>query len=132
MADARRVARGGDEVKVYHPSVNTRPRLPLDAGALSFTIPRLSRATDRRARVLPTGGSMRKHYLLVSDFDQTLSFNDSGVALSEMIGINGFHEKVKALSRLNLVQAGAELSKLLRHDPAFRGVCRQRGRGHVL
>jgi 2-hydroxy-3-keto-5-methylthiopentenyl-1-phosphate phosphatase len=67
---------------------------------------------------------MRKHYLLVSDFDQTLSFNDSGVALSEMIGINGFHDKVKALARLNLVQAGAELTYLLRHDPDFRGVRR--------
>ena len=33
---------------------------------------------------------MRKHYLLVSDFDQTLSFNDSGLALSEMLGIDGF------------------------------------------
>ena len=27
----------------------------------------------------------RKHYLLVSDFDQTLSFNDSGHVLSEML-----------------------------------------------
>ena len=35
----------------------------------------------------------RKHYLLVSDFDQTLSFNDSGLILSEMLGISGFEEK---------------------------------------
>ena len=27
-----------------------------------------------------------KDYLFVSDFDQTLSFNDSGIALSELIG----------------------------------------------
>jgi hypothetical protein len=29
---------------------------------------------------------MVKQYLLASDFDQTLSFNDSGVVLSELIG----------------------------------------------
>jgi phosphoserine phosphatase len=65
---------------------------------------------------------MRKHYLLVSDFDQTLSFNDSGLVLSEMLGISGFHDKVANLARLNLVQSGAELAYLLRHDPEFRGV----------
>jgi len=31
-----------------------------------------------------------KHYLLASDFDQTLSFNDSGLVLSELLGISGF------------------------------------------
>ena len=67
---------------------------------------------------------MRKHYLLVSDFDQTLSFNDSGLALSEMLGIPDFQEKVGGLSRLNLVQQGAELTYLLRHDPQFRSVRR--------
>lgn len=67
---------------------------------------------------------MRKHYLLVSDFDQTLSFDDSGVALSEMLGIGGFGEKVAGLSRLNLVQEGAELAYLLRHDPDYRRVRR--------
>lgn len=65
---------------------------------------------------------MRKQYLLVSDFDQTLSFNDSGIVLSEMLGITGFQERVAALSRLNLVQEGAELAYLLRHDPEFRRV----------
>lgn len=65
---------------------------------------------------------MRKHYLLVSDFDQTLSFNDSGLVLSEMLGISGFQEKVANLARLNLVQQGAELTYLLRHDPEFRRV----------
>ena len=67
---------------------------------------------------------MTKQYLLVSDFDQTLSFDDSGASLSEMLGITGFHEKVAGLSRLNLVQEGAELTYLLRHDPAFRRVRR--------
>jgi phosphoserine phosphatase len=65
---------------------------------------------------------MKKHYLLASDFDQTLSFNDSGIILSELLGVPGFREKVAALSRLNLVQQGAELAYLLRHDPEFRRV----------
>ena len=65
---------------------------------------------------------MRKHYLLVSDFDQTLSFNDSGLVLSEMLGIAGFQDRVADLARLNLVQSGAELAYLLRHDPEFRRV----------
>jgi 2-hydroxy-3-keto-5-methylthiopentenyl-1-phosphate phosphatase len=68
---------------------------------------------------------MRKHYLLVSDFDQTLSFNDSGLVLSEMLGIPDFNDKVAALSRLNLVQQGAELTYLLQHDPEFRRVRRE-------
>ena len=64
-------------------------------------------------------------YLVASDFDQTLSFNDSGVVLSEMLGIAGFKEKVDGLARTQLVQQGAELAYLLRHDPAFRGVRRE-------
>jgi len=67
---------------------------------------------------------MRRHYLLVSDFDQTLSFNDSGHVLSESLGLPGFADKVAGLSRLNLVQSGAELTYLLRHDPEFRRVRR--------
>jgi len=67
---------------------------------------------------------MTKHFLFVSDFDQTLSFNDSGRLLSEMLGIAGFEEKVAGLSRLNLVQEGAELTYLLRHDPEYRRVRR--------
>src|ERR1700741_3958071 len=63
-----------------------------------------------------------KRYLLASDFDQTLSFNDSGIVLSELLGIPGFHEKVSGLAKANLVQQGAELAYLLRHDPEFRGV----------
>ncbi len=63
-----------------------------------------------------------KQFLLASDFDQTLSFNDSGVVLSELIGFHNFHEKVKGLSEMNLVQQGAELSYLILHDPDFRRV----------
>jgi phosphoserine phosphatase len=68
---------------------------------------------------------MRKRYLVVSDFDQTLSFDDTGHMLSDMLGISGFAEKVAGLSRLNLVQEGAELTYLLRHDPEYRRVRRE-------
>jgi len=67
---------------------------------------------------------MKKHYLLASDFDQTLSFNDSGIVLSEMLGITSFREKVAGLSQLNLVQQGAELAYLLANDPEYRRVTR--------
>jgi HAD superfamily phosphoserine phosphatase-like hydrolase len=65
---------------------------------------------------------MIQKYLLASDFDQTLSFNDSGVVLSELIGFHGFNDKVKGLAEMNLVQQGAELSYLILHDPDFRHV----------
>jgi phosphoserine phosphatase len=63
-----------------------------------------------------------KHYLFASDFDQTLSFNDSGLVLSELLGISGFEARVEGLARSNLVQQGGELAYLIRHDPEFRGV----------
>jgi HAD superfamily phosphoserine phosphatase-like hydrolase len=65
------------------------------------------------------------HFLIASDFDQTLSFNDSGAVLSELIGASDFHEKVQGLARSNLVQQGGELAYLIRHDPDFRGVRRE-------
>src|SRR5262245_43429198 len=66
-----------------------------------------------------------KHFLVASDFDQTLSFNDSGLALSELIGTSQFQDKVDGLARSNLVQQGGELAYLIRHDPEFRGVRRE-------
>jgi len=66
-----------------------------------------------------------KHFLVASDFDQTLSFNDSGTVLSELIGASRFQEKVDGLARSNLVQQGGELAYLIRHDPEFRGVRRE-------
>jgi 2-hydroxy-3-keto-5-methylthiopentenyl-1-phosphate phosphatase len=65
------------------------------------------------------------HYLIASDFDQTLSFNDSGLVLSELIGVSNFRQKVAGLSDIHLVQQGAELAYLLRHDPEFRCVRRE-------
>lgn len=70
-------------------------------------------------------GAGPKHFLVASDFDQTLSFNDSGLALSELIGASRFQQKVEGLARSNLVQQGGELAYLLRHDPEFRGVRRE-------
>jgi 2-hydroxy-3-keto-5-methylthiopentenyl-1-phosphate phosphatase len=66
-----------------------------------------------------------KRFLLASDFDQTLSFNDSGIVLSELLGISGFSEKIAGLSRIHLVQQGAELAYLLLHDPEYRRVRRE-------
>jgi 2-hydroxy-3-keto-5-methylthiopentenyl-1-phosphate phosphatase len=63
-----------------------------------------------------------REYLLASDFDKTLSFNDSGHALSELVGITDFQERVARLSQMNLVQQGGELAYLLLHDPDFRSV----------
>ena len=64
-------------------------------------------------------------YLVASDFDQTLSFNDSGHVLGEIIGVKDFEAKVKALSSTYLVQSGAELAYLLRHDQEFKIVRRE-------
>jgi HAD superfamily phosphoserine phosphatase-like hydrolase len=66
-----------------------------------------------------------RHYLLASDFDQTLSFKDSGMVLAELLGIEGFEERVAGLARSNLVQQGGELAYLIRHDPEFRSVRRE-------
>ena len=63
-----------------------------------------------------------KQHLLASDFDQTLSFNDSGLVLSELVGIPAkiFEAKVATLAVQNLVQQGGELGYLLLHDPEYR------------
>ena len=69
--------------------------------------------------------SGRKDYLVISDFDQTLSFNDSGIVLSELIGVTGFEQRIAGLSRIHLVQQGGELAYLVLHDPEFRRVRRE-------
>jgi phosphoserine phosphatase len=69
--------------------------------------------------------SAGRHFLLASDFDRTLSFNDSGIVLADLLGVSGFEEKVDGLARSNLVQQGGELAYLVRHDPEFRGVRRE-------
>ena len=64
----------------------------------------------------------RKEYIFASDFDQTLTFNDSGYVLAELVGIPTaeFERKATGMARLNLVQQGAELAYLLLHDPEFK------------
>ncbi len=68
-----------------------------------------------------------KRYLFVSDFDQTLTFNDSGYVLAELVGIatEEFERKAKGMAKLNLVQQGAELAYLLLHDPEFQSRVRK-------
>jgi len=67
----------------------------------------------------------RRTYLFASDFDQTLSFKDSGKILSELLGRDDFESKVAGLARTNLVQQGGELSYLILHDPEYRCVRRE-------
>jgi len=47
----------------------------------------------------------RKRYLFASDFDQTLTFNDTGYVLSELLGISieEFERRIKGMAKLNLV-----------------------------
>jgi HAD superfamily phosphoserine phosphatase-like hydrolase len=64
----------------------------------------------------------KREFLFLSDFDQTLSFNDSGLVLAEMMGIPNFQSYVRKLAQANLVQQGGELAYLLVHERAFRDV----------
>jgi len=68
-----------------------------------------------------------KEFIFASDFDQTLTFNDSGYVLAELVGIptDEFERKAAGMARLNLVQQGAELAYLLLHDPEFKGRVRK-------
>ena len=71
--------------------------------------------------------AQKKRFILASDFDQTLSFNDSGYVLGELLGIplSEFERKIDGMAKLNLVQQGGELAYLLLHDPEFRQVRRE-------
>lgn len=68
-----------------------------------------------------------RRYIFASDFDQTLTFNDSGYVLADMVGIptEEFERKSKGMAKINLVQQGAELTYLLLHDPEFRAKVRR-------
>src|SRR5262249_12856646 len=63
-----------------------------------------------------------KRYLLVSDFDQTLSFHDSGHVLADLVNNSDFGRRVAGLSDIHLVQQNGELAYLLLHDPEYRKV----------
>jgi 2-hydroxy-3-keto-5-methylthiopentenyl-1-phosphate phosphatase len=68
-----------------------------------------------------------RRYIFASDFDQTLTFNDSGYVLAELVGIptDEFERKAQGMAKINLVQQGAELAYLLLHDPEFRARVRK-------
>ncbi len=68
-----------------------------------------------------------RRYIFASDFDQTLTFNDSGYVLAELVGIpiEEFERKAKGMAEINLVQQGAELAYLLLHDPEFKAKVRK-------
>jgi HAD superfamily phosphoserine phosphatase-like hydrolase len=70
---------------------------------------------------------LKKRYIFASDFDQTLSFNDSGYVLAELLGIptSECERKATGMAKLNLVQQGGELAYLLLHDPEFRSQARR-------
>src|SRR3954453_15682914 len=83
-------------------------------------MPKAVMKLDKKAEVA-------KRYIMASDFDQTLSFNDSGYVLAELIGIapEEFERKARGMAQLNLVQQGGELAYLLLHDPEFRSRVRK-------
>ncbi|MBI5788008.1 MAG: haloacid dehalogenase-like hydrolase [Candidatus Schekmanbacteria bacterium] len=65
----------------------------------------------------------KEKYLFVSDFDKTLSLDDSGYLLAEKLGISprGFDGKVEDIRRKNIVQLGGELAYLITSDKDFCG-----------
>jgi HAD superfamily phosphoserine phosphatase-like hydrolase len=73
------------------------------------------------------GDELLRRYIFASDFDQTLTFNDSGYVLAELVGIpiEEFERKASGMAKINLVQQGAELAYLLLHDPEFRAKVRK-------
>jgi len=77
-------------------------------------------------RILMPDNPLRR-YIFASDFDQTLTFNDSGYVLAELVGIpiDEFERKAKGMAKINLVQQGAELAYLLLHDPEFKAKVRK-------
>lgn len=68
-----------------------------------------------------------RRFIFASDFDQTLTFNDSGYVLAELVGIptEEFERRAQGMAKINLVQQGAELAYLLLHDPEFRAKVRK-------
>ena len=86
-------------------------------------MPQKEKWESEMAEFLP----QKKRFILASDFDQTLSFNDSGFVLGELLGIpsSEYERKISGMAKINLVQQGGELAYLLLHDPEFRKVRRE-------
>jgi phosphoserine phosphatase len=64
-----------------------------------------------------------ERYLFVSDFDKTLSLDDTGYLLAEKLGISPqeFDHKLENVRRKNIAQLGGELAYLITRDDDFRG-----------
>jgi 2-hydroxy-3-keto-5-methylthiopentenyl-1-phosphate phosphatase len=75
-------------------------------------------ATARKEVIMP-----EKSYLFVSDFDKTLSLDDSGYLLAEKLNVSpkDFDRKIEDVRRKNIVQLGGELAFLITRDNDFRG-----------
>src|SRR3989441_2330316 len=101
---------------------HSQPPLYGASTTLTSNSPLMNKSNDKADMDMKNRSENTKHYLLASDFDQTLSFNDSGIVLSELLGSSRFGEKVAGLSNMNLVQQGGELAYLLLHDPEYRCV----------
>src|ERR1035438_541565 len=100
--------------------------IQLLASLHEFSVRKPTATVPSQGHLIHMGTDPRtKEYLLLSDFDQTLSFNDSGIALSELIGVTGFRERIQGLSNIHMVQQGGELAYLLLHDPEYRRVRRE-------
>ncbi len=80
-----------------------------------------------RGNPIAMNDNVMKRYIFASDFDQTLTFNDSGYVLAELVGIpvDEFERRAKGMAKINLVQQGAELAYLLLHDPEFKAKVRK-------
>ncbi len=65
----------------------------------------------------------KERYLFVSDFDKTLSLDDTGYLLAEKLGISPqeFDHKLGEVRRKNIVQLGGELAYLITRDEDFCG-----------
>jgi HAD superfamily phosphoserine phosphatase-like hydrolase len=81
----------------------------------------MGRSEPEENRIAMADKPLRR-YIFASDFDKTLTFNDTGYVLSELVGIptEEFERKAKGMAKINLVQQGAELAYLLLHDPEFQ------------
>jgi len=65
----------------------------------------------------------KERYLFVTDFDKTLSLDDSGYLIAEKLGLSPqeYEAKVEDVRRKNIVQLGGELAHLFIRDKAFQG-----------
>ena len=91
-------------MKARQPELMAIPQF--DSGRWKLRLERLPASADDRPNNehilhdIATVIRKRIFLSLASDFDQTLSFNDSGYLLCDLLGIRGFEEKVAGLAKL--------------------------------